>query len=295
MRDPHAVWHKMTIPQLEALAPAWPWEAYFRQRNAPGFAAINVEEPDFFKETNRLLTETPLDQWKSYLRWHVIHASATELSDSFVQENFTFYGQKLSGSKQIQPRWKRCVQSVNRSIGEALGQVYVEKYFPPEAKAHAREMVTNLIGALKSDIPELSWMGADTKKEALEKLAAFDIKIGYPDKWRNYSALSIERTGYLANVRHAVEFENARELHKIGKPVDRTEWGMTPPTVNAYYNSTMNEIVFPAGILQPPFYDPKADDAINYGGMGAVIGHEITHGFDDSGSQFDGKGNLRDW
>jgi len=295
MRDPHAVWHKMTIPQLEALAPAWPWEAYFRQRNTPAFAAINVGEPDFFKETNRLLTETPLDQWKSYLRWHVIHANATELSDAFVQENFNFYGQKLSGSKQIQPRWKRCVQSVNRSIGEALGQVYVEKYFPPEAKAHARQMVSNLIGALKSDIPELSWMGADTKKEALEKLAAFDIKIGYPDKWRNYSALSIERTGYLANIRRAVEFENARELHKIGKPVDRTEWGMTPPTVNAYYNSTMNEIVFPAGILQPPFYDPKADDAINYGGMGAVIGHEITHGFDDSGSQFDGKGNLRDW
>lgn len=295
MRDPHAVWHKMTLPELEALAPAWPWEAYFRQRNTPQISAINVEQPDFFKETNRLLTEAPLDQWKSYLRWHVIHASANELSDPFVQENFNFYGMKLSGSKQLQPRWKRCVQSVNRNLGEALGQVYVDRYFPPEAKAHAREMVANLIAALKSDIPALTWMGPDTKKDALEKLNAFQIKIGYPDKWRDYSALSVEPTGYLANVRRAANFEDARELHKIGKPVDRTEWGMTPPTVNAYYKSTMNEIVFPAGILQPPFYDPKADDAINYGGMGAVIGHEITHGFDDSGSQFDGKGNLRDW
>jgi putative endopeptidase len=295
MRDPHAVWHKMTLPQLEGLAPAFPWEAYFRERNAPQFSAINVAQPDFFKEASRLLTEAPINQWKSYLRWHVIHASANELSDAFVQENFNFYGAKLSGSKEIQPRWKRCVQSVNRNLGEALGQVYVEKYFPPEAKAHAREMVLNLIAALKSDIPVLTWMGPETKKEALEKLQAFQIKIGYPDKWRDYSALSVERSGYLANVRRSISFEHARDLHKIGKPVDRSEWGMTPPTVNAYYNSTMNEIVFPAGILQPPFFDPKADDAINYGGMGAGIGHEITHGFDDAGSQFDGKGNLRDW
>jgi putative endopeptidase len=295
MRDPHAVWHKMTLPQLEGLAPAFPWEAYFRERNAPQFSAINVAQPDFFKEANRLLTEAPINQWESYLRWHVIHASANELSDAFVQENFNFYGAKLSGSKEIQPRWKRCVQSVNRNLGEALGQVYVEKYFPPEAKAHAREMVLNLIAALKSDIPVLTWMGPETKKEALEKLQAFQIKIGYPDKWRDYSALSVERSGYLANVRRSISFEHARDLHKIGKLVDRTEWGMTPPTVNAYYNSTMNEIVFPAGILQPPFFDPKADDALNYGGMGAGIGHEITHGFDDEGSQFDGKGNLRDW
>jgi len=295
MRDPHAVWHKMTIPELEALAPSWPWEAYFRQRNSPAFSAINVEQPDFFKEANRLLTAMPLDHWKSYLRWHLIHAHAGELSEPLVQENFQFYGIKLSGSKEIQPRWKRCVQSVNRNLGEALGQLYVEKYFPPEAKAHAREMVMNLIAALKSDIPTLNWMGADTKKEALQKLQAFQIKIGYPDKWRDYSALSVERSGYLSNVRRAVEFEHARDLHKIGKPVDRAEWGMTPPTVNAYYKSSMNEIVFPAGILQPPFYDPNADDAINYGGMGAAIGHEITHGFDDAGSQFDGQGNLREW
>ena len=295
MRDPHAVWHKMTLPQLEGLAPSFPWEGYFRERNAPQFSAINVAQPDFFKEANRLLTEAPLDQWKSYLRWHVIHANANELFEGFVQENFSFYGAKLSGSKEIQPRWKRCVQSVNRNLGEALGQVYVEKYFPPLAKAHAQEMVANLIAALKNDIPVLTWMGPETKKAALEKLQAFQIKIGYPDKWRDYSALSIERTGYLANVRRSIGFEHSRDLHKIGKPVNRAEWGMTPPTVNAYYNSTMNEIVFPAGILQPPFFDPRADDAINYGGMGAAIGHEITHGFDDSGSQFDGQGNLRDW
>jgi putative endopeptidase len=295
MRDPHAVWHKMTLPQLKALAPGWAWEAYFRQRNTPEFSSINVSQPDFFKEMNRLLAEAPLDDWKSYLRWHVIHAGATELSDPFVRENFSFYGAKLSGTKELQPRWKRCVQSVNRNLGEALGQVYVEKYFPPEAKARAREMVMNLIGALKSDIPALGWMGPETKKAALEKLEAFQIKIGYPDKWRDYSALAVDKGGYLANVRRAVEFENARDLNKIGKPVDRGEWQMTPPTVNAYYDSTMNEIVFPAGILQPPFYDPQADDAVNYGGMGAAIGHEITHGFDDSGSQFDAQGNLRDW
>jgi putative endopeptidase len=295
MRDPHAVWHKMTLPQLKELAPGWNWEAYFRQRNTPEFTAINVSQPDFFKETNRLLTATPLDDWKTYLRWHVLHASATQLSDTFVEENFNFYGNKLSGTKQLQPRWKRCSQSVNRNLGEALGQVYVEKYFPPEAKAHARVMVMNLIAALKSDIPALGWMGADTRKAALEKLEAFQIKIGYPDKWRDYSALAVDQGSYLANERRAIAFENARELNKIGKPVDRGEWQMTPPTVNAYYDATMNEIVFPAGILQPPFYDPKADDAINYGGMGAAIGHEITHGFDDEGSQFDAKGNLRDW
>jgi putative endopeptidase len=295
MRDPHAVWHKMTLPQLKELAPGWAWEAYFRQRNAPEFSSINVSQPDFFREANRLLAALPLDDWKVYLRWHLLHASAAELSDRLVQENFNFFGTKLSGTKQLQPRWKRCSQSVNRNVGEALGQVYVEKYFPPEAKAHARVMVMNLIAALKSDIPALNWMGPDTKKAALEKLEAFQIKIGYPDKWRDYSALTLDKGSYLLNERRAIAFENGRELNKIGKPVDRGEWQMTPPTVNAYYDATMNEIVFPAGILQPPFYDPKADDAVNYGGMGAAIGHEITHGFDDEGSQFDAKGNLREW
>ena len=295
LRDPHAHWHKLPIAKLRDLTPDWSWEAYFREIGAPAMSEVNISQPDFFKDMNRQLTATPLADWKTYLRWHVLHAYAPELSEAFVQENFAFYGQKLSGAKEIQPRWKRCVQTVNRNLGEALGQLYVEKYFPPEAKARAKEMVHNLTAALHEDIPTLSWMGPETKKAALEKLEAFGVKIGYPDKWRDYSKLVIERTGYLANVRRSEEFDQAFDLSKIGKPVDRTEWGMTPPTVNAYYRSTMNEIVFPAGILQPPFYDPKADDAVNYGGMGAVIGHEITHGFDDAGSQFDAQGNLRNW
>jgi putative endopeptidase len=295
LRDPQANYHKLSTAQLKELTPDWSWETFFADVNLPGLSETNVGQPDFFKEVNRQLTATPLADWKSYLRWHVIHAAAPGLSDNFVQENFNFYGKRLSGTAELQPRWKRCVQSVNRNVGEALGQVYVEKYFPPAAKAHALEMVHNLLAALRSDIPTLSWMSPETKKAAIAKMEAFNIKIGYPDKWRDYSKLDIERSSYAANVRRASTFENSRELAKIGKPVDRNEWGMTPPTVNAYYNPTMNEIVFPAGILQPPFYDPKADDAINYGGMGAVIGHEVSHGFDDQGSQFDPQGNLRNW
>jgi predicted metalloendopeptidase len=212
-----------------------------------------------------------------------------------VEEEFDFRGRILTGAKQILPRWKRCVQSTDRNLGEALGQLYVQKYFPPEAKARALEMVHNLIAALRDDLQTLPWMGPETRAQAAAKLEAFAVKIGYPDKWRDYSALKIDRAGYLQNFERAAEFELQRRLNKIGKPVDRTEWGMSPPTVNAYNNSSMNEIVFPAGIMQPPFYDPKADDAVNYGGMGAVIGHEITHGFDDQGSQFDAKGNLKNW
>jgi len=295
MRDPHARWHKLTLPKVRELTPDWVWEVYFREINAPALTEFNVGQTDFFKEMDHQLTAAPLADWKIYLRWQVLHAYAGELSDPFVQENFNFYGKELSGAKEIQPRWKRCVQSVNRNLGEALGQLYVEKYFPPDAKVHASQMVANLLAALREDIPTLSWMGPETKKAALAKLEAFHVKIGYPDKWRDYSKLPIERSDFVANVRRANEFEFAFGINKIGKPVDRTEWGMTPPTVNAYYRDTMNEIVFPAGILQPPFYDPKADDAVNYGGMGAVIGHEITHGFDDAGSQFDGDGNLRNW
>jgi putative endopeptidase len=295
LRDPQANYHKLSTAQLKELTPEWSWETFFAAVNLPGLSETNIGQPDFFKEMNRQLTATPLADWKTYLRWHVIHAAAPALSDNFVQENFNFYGKRLSGTAELQPRWKRCVQSVNRNVGEALGQVYVEKYFPPAAKAHSLEMVHNLLAALRSDIPTLSWMSPETKKAAIAKMEAFNIKIGYPDKWRDYSKLDIERNSYAANVRRASTFENSRELAKIGKPVDRNEWGMTPPTVNAYYNPTMNEIVFPAGILQPPFYDPKADDAINYGGMGAVIGHEVSHGFDDQGSQFDPQGNLRNW
>jgi putative endopeptidase len=295
LRDPQAVYHKLSAAQLKELTPDWSWDAFFAAVGLPGLAETNVGQPDFFKEVNRQLGATSLADWKTYLRWHALHSDAPALTDAIVQENFNFYSKRLVGTAELQPRWKRCVQSVNLNIGEALGQVYVEKYFPPEAKARAKEMVLNLIAALRSDIPTLSWMTPETKKAATAKLEAFNIKIGYPDKWRDYSKLSIDRSSYLLNVRRASAFENTRELGKIGKPVDRNEWGMTPPTVNAYYNPTMNEIVFPAGILQPPFYDPKADDAINYGGMGAVIGHEISHGFDDQGSQFDPRGNLRDW
>jgi putative endopeptidase len=295
LRDPKANYHKLSTAQLKDLTPDWSWDSFFAAVGLPGLPESNIGQPEFFKEMNRQLSATPLSDWKTYLRWYVIHTTATALSDAFVQENFNFYGKRLSGTAELQPRWKRCVQSVNRNIGEALGQVYVEKYFPPEAKAHALEMVHNLLSALRSDIPTLSWMSPETKKAAVAKLEAFNIKIGYPDKWRDYSKLAVDRISYAANLRRASTFENARELGKIGKPVDRNEWGMTPPTVNAYYNPTMNEIVFPAGILQPPFYDPKADDAINYGGMGAVIGHEISHGFDDQGSQFDPQGNLRNW
>lgn len=295
LRDPEKNYNMMTLAEIKTLTPEWSWGSYLYAVGAPSVEQVNVRQPDFFKEMNQELTSVPLADWKVYLRWHVIHDAAPGLPEQFVNENFDFYDKKLSGTKEIQPRWKRCVQSTDRSLGEALGQVYVEKYFPPAAKARAKEMVNNLIAALRGDIPTLSWMGPETKKEALAKLEAFDVKIGYTDKWRDYSKLAINRESYAGNVRRSSEFEYARQLAKIGKPVDRTEWGMTPPTVNAYYNSSMNEIVFPAGILQPPFYDPNADDAVNYGGIGAVIGHEISHGFDDQGSKFDGKGNLHEW
>lgn len=295
LRDPEKNYNLMPLAEMRTLTPEWSWENYLRALGAPPVEQINVRQPEFFKEVNEELSLVSLPDWKIYLRWHVIHASAPGLPDRFVQENFDFYDRKLSGTKEILPRWKRCVQSTDHNLGEALGQVYVEKYFPPAAKARAKEMVNNLIAALRADIPTLSWMGPETKKEALTKLEAFEVKIGYTDKWRDYSKLTIDRSSYAANARRSIEFEFARQLAKIGKPVDRTEWGMTPPTVNAYYSSTMNEIVFPAGILQPPFYNPNADDAVNYGGIGAVIGHEISHGFDDQGSKFDGKGNLHEW
>src|SRR5580700_4511450 len=295
LRDPEKNYNLMPLTEMKTLTPDWSWENYLHAIGAPPVEQVNMRQPEFFKEMNQELASVSLPDWKIYLRWHVIHDSAPGLPERFVQENFDFYDRKLSGTKEIQPRWKRCVQSTDQNLGEALGQVYVDKYFPPAAKARAKEMVNNLIAALRDDIPTLSWMGPESKKEALAKLEAFNVKIGYTDKWRDYSKLSIDRGSYAADVRRSFEFEYARQLAKIGKPVDRTEWGMTPPTVNAYYNSTMNEIVFPAGILQPPFYNPNADDAVNYGGIGAVIGHEISHGFDDQGSKFDAQGNLKNW
>jgi predicted metalloendopeptidase len=295
LRDPAKTYHKMTLADLKALTPNFSWDAYFKMVGHPELKMINVGQPDFFKALDAQLTATPIADWKAYLRWHLMNSAASGLSEKFVNEDFDFRGKTLTGAKEIQPQWKRCVQATDRNLGEALGQVYVEKYFPPAAKARALEMVHNLLAALKDDLQTLPWMGPETRAQATAKLEAFMLKIGYTDKWRDYSALKIDRSSYAENVLRAAEFDFARRLNKIGKPVDRTEWGMTPPTVNAYNNSSMNEIVFPAGIMQPPFYDPNADDAVNYGGMGAVIGHEITHGFDDHGSKFDGKGNLKDW
>jgi putative endopeptidase len=294
-RDPHKTYHRTKLSDLRTLTPDFSWEAFFKATGHPGLTESNIGQPEFFKALDAQLTATPLDDWKTYLRWQLLDATAPALSEKFVAEDFEFRGKILRGAKEILPRWKRCVQSTDRNLGEALGQVYVQKYFPQEAKTHALDMVHNLVAALRDDLQTLPWMGPETRAQAAGKLAAFGIKIGYPDKWRDYSALKIDRSSYVQNELRGAAFEFQRGLDKIGRPVDRTEWGMTPPTVNAYYRSNLNEIVFPAGILQPPFYDPKADDAVNYGGMGAVIGHEITHGFDDQGSKFDAKGNLKDW
>jgi putative endopeptidase len=277
LRDPQKNYNKMSQTDLQAITPDWKWADYFKEINLIEPGDINVHQPDFFKAANATFTSTPLDDWKTYLRWHLINDAT------------------LHGTKQIKPRWKRVVISTDAAIGEALGKLYVAENFPPEAKARALELINNLKEALSDRIKTLEWMDEPTKQEALKKLAAFQVKIGYPDKWRDYSLLKIDKGPFVSNALRAENFEANRDLKKIGKPVDRTEWGMTPPTVNAYYNPTMNEIVFPAGILQPPFFNAKADDAVNYGGIGAVIGHEMTHGFDDQGRQYDATGNLRDW
>ena len=295
LRDPQKNYNKMAQSDLQALTPDWSWADYFKEINLTEPGDIDVHQPDFFKAANTTFTSTPIDDWKTYLRWHLINATAPEISKDFVNEDFNFKETTLRGTKQIKPRWKRVVISTDGAIGEALGKLYVSENFPPEAKARALELINNLKEALADRIKTLEWMDEPTKQAALKKLAAFTVKIGYPDKWRDYSTLNIDRGPFVLNSIRAGNFEAKRELNKIGKPVDRTEWGMTPPTVNAYYNPKMNEIVFPAGILQPPFFYAKADDAINYGGIGAVIGHEMTHGFDDQGRQYDDVGNLRDW
>ena len=249
----------------------------------------------FFETLSQQLQETPLVDWKTYLRWHLVNSAAPWLSQPFVDEDFNFKGRTLQGTTELLPRWKRCVSATDRQLGEALGQIYVQKYFPPQAKVRALEMVNQIMAALRDDLQTLPWMGPATRKQALVKLAAFTRKIGYPDKWRDYSAYQVDRGPYALNQMRGAQFEFKRDLNKIGKPVDRTEWQISASTVNAYYDPEMNEIVFPAGILQPPFFDPNADDASNYGAMGSVIGHEMTHGFDDEGRKFDAKGNLRDW
>jgi putative endopeptidase len=294
-RDPDKIYHKLELAQLKELTPDFSWPAYFREVGYGSIQVVDVAQPEFFKALNAQLASVPLADWKTYLRWHLVHAAAPALPAKFVDENFNFYGHTLTGTTEILPRWKRCVQATDRELGEALGEIYVKDNFPPEAKAAALKMVHNLIDALREDLSTLDWMSPETRKQATAKLEAIMLKIGYPDKWRDYSAFQVGRGPYVENVWRGRVFDFKFDLSKIGKPVDRTEWGMTPPTVNAYYNPLMNEIVFPAGILQPPFYDPKADDAVNYGGIGSVIGHEMTHGFDDQGSKFDPQGNLRDW
>jgi putative endopeptidase len=295
LRDPQKNYNKMTQDELQQLTPDWNWGDYFKEIGLTNPGDIDVHQPDFFKAMNTAFSSASLDDWKTYLRWHLINAAASALSNNFVNEDFNFKETILRGTPKIKPRWKRVVTSEDGEIGEALGKLYVNEYFPPASKARAMELINNLKEALADRIKSLEWMDEPTKQKALEKLAAFQVKIGYPEKWRDYSTLMIDRGPFVLNEIRAENFEAKRELGKIGKPVYRTERGMTPPTVNAYYNPKMNEIVFPAGILQPPFFFANADDAVNYGGIGCVIGHEMTHGFDDQGRQYDKVGNLTDW
>ncbi|HSS19707.1 MAG TPA: M13 family metallopeptidase [Pyrinomonadaceae bacterium] len=294
-RDASKQYHKMAATDLKNVMTNFDWATYTSKLGAPKFTEINVAHPDFFKGVDAMLTSVAIDDWKTYLRWHLVHDAADSLSSAFSNENFDFYNRTLNGTKEQQPRWRRCVVATDQTLGEALGQEYVKKAFPPEAKARMKALVDNLIEALRQDIPTLDWMSQPTRDAAIAKLNAFRVKIGYPDRWRDYSTLKIDRYSFIGNLERASEFERQRNLAKIGKPPARDEMGMTPPTVNAYNNSLLNEIAFPAGILQPPYFDSTADDALNYGAIGAVIGHEMSHGFDDQGRKFDLRGNLKDW
>ncbi|MDD5544082.1 MAG: M13 family metallopeptidase [Acidobacteriia bacterium] len=295
MRDPKNRDHKMNVSELAALAPGFKFERFFAATGAPQFTEVNVVPPDFFQKVNGALESVSLSDWKNYLRWQAARAASPMLSDKFVHENFDFYGKYLNGQKEIQPRWKRCVQSTDQMMGEALGQPYVAETFGPQGKQRMLVMVNALEKALSTDIKDLPWMTPTTKEQAEAKLQAVTNKIGYPEKWRDYKSLRIVRGDLLGDVQRARSFEVHRNWNKIGKPLDKTEWGMTPPTVNAYYNPAENNINFPAGILQPPFFDKRVDEAVNFGGIGVVIGHEITHGFDDQGAKFDLAGNLKNW
>ena len=295
-RKPENIYHLMSVSELQSNAPVLDWPAFFDSIGLADLQSINVAQPEFVKEANRLVAEAPLESWKAYLRWNVIDAAAPLLSSAFVNQDFAFRGKTLSGQKEIQPRWQRCVRAADANVGELLGQEYVKRAFSPAAKAKMNEMIDNLVRALREDIPTLTWMGAETKTAALAKLDAFRRRIGYPDKWIDYATLNVGRDSYASNVFAANAFRVRRAVSRVGKPDDPNEWGFfTPATVNAGYSPTRNDITFPAGILQPPFYDPAADDAYNYGGIGTVIGHEMTHGFDDQGAKFDAEGNLRNW
>jgi putative endopeptidase len=296
LRDPKTRDNPMTKAELQQLAPAFDFGAYFPATGAPAFQRLNVTSRKFFQEGNAVVEATPVADWQTYLRWQVVRAAAPYLGSSFVQEDFRFNRQFLQGAREIEPRWKRCVQATDRAIGDDLGRLYVERTFGADGKARMEKMIEALTAALREDIENLPWMTPETKKKALAKLAAFHTdKVGYPAEWKDYSTVEVRRDDYLGNSRRAQIFEIKRAQARIDKPTDRTLWGMTPPTVNAYNNSANNEIVFPAGILQPPFFDRQADDAVNFGGIGVVIGHEYTHGFDDQGAKFDAEGNLLNW
>ncbi|MGB8010729.1 MAG: M13 family metallopeptidase [Terriglobales bacterium] len=294
-RDPQKVYHKLTSQELAALSPKFDWSLYFAGVGAPHFDSLNVVEPDFIKNMQEVVSAHSLDDWKTYLRWHVVHGTASLLPVAFVNEDFDFFSKTLQGAKELRPRWKRCVSYTNGDLGELVGQIYVQQTFGAEGKERTLAMVEALEKALGEDIKGVPWMGADTKAQALVKLQAITNRIGYTDKWRDYAALQIVRGDALGNSQRANRHDLQRRLNKIGTALDKREWPYPPMTVNATYDPTQNNITFPAGILQPPFYDSKADNALNFGGIGAVIGHELTHGFDDEGSQFDGAGNLRDW
>ena len=295
MRDPTRTYHIYTIAELDKLAPNFDWPIYFWDSGIRHFGTLNVATPEFFKDLNSLIASEPLESWKSYLRWQVLHGQARDLSKPFFDEDFAFFRHTLAGQKEPAPRWKMCTSMTDEALGEAVGQDWVKQNFPPQAKDRTEKMVTALEKALGDDIKTLPWMSDATKKAAEEKLDMIRRKIGYPDKWRDYSAVTVSRDNFIANLHSSAVYERDYNYNKLGKPVDEKEWGMTPPTVNAYYDPSFNDINFPAGILQPPFFDFKGDPAVNFGGIGMVIGHEMTHGFDDQGSQFDGKGNLRDW
>ena len=295
MRDPENRYHIYTLADFQKLAPGFDFSVYFKDVKIRAFATLNVSTPDFFKGLNTLMDKEPVDAWKSYLRWHTIHSSASNLPKAFFDENFAFFGKTLQGQKEPTPRWKQCTAMTDGALGEAVGQDWVKQNFPPAAKASMDQLVAALEKSLGDDIKTLPWMSDETKKAAEEKLAMIRNKIGYPEKWRDYSALKIKRDDLIGNLHRDAVFSRNYDLDKLGKPVDEKEWGMTPPTVNAYYSSSDNDINFPAGILQPPFFDASIDAAVNFGGIGVVIGHEMTHGFDDQGSKYDGKGNLREW
>jgi putative endopeptidase len=294
-RDPQKIYHRLTDKDLAALSPGFNWNVYFEGVGAPHFDSLNVVEPEFVKNMQEVLNAHSMDDWKTYLRWHAAHSNTALLPAVFVNENFDFFNKTLQGTKELRPRWKRCVSYADGDLGDLVGQIYVKETFGAEGKERTLAMVGDLEKALGQDIQSVPWMGADTKAQALVKLKAITNRIGYPDKWRDYSALQIVRGDAIGNSQRSNQHDLQRRLNKIGKPLDKRDWPYPPMTVNASYNPLENNITFPAGILQPPFYDNQADDAMNFGGIGAVIGHELTHGFDDQGSQFDADGNLRDW